>query len=848
MTTTVLIYRRLSLFVFRPVHILLALMSTQAFAAPDAAKLADRGQALMPIVVGTNASPQVLASATDLAATLRRISGATFTVTTNTGLAGIVVGVPSDFQALPIKTAFKHGPRDREDYTLRSTRKGVWLLGATDLAVSHAVWDLLYRLGYRQFFPGDTWEVVPSIPKLSIAVKADERPDFYARGIWYNWGFWGYNNVPYSQWCARNRHANGFQLNSGHAYEAIIRENQKEFEAHPEYFALVNGARSPGNTKLCISNPGLRQLVVDYAIRQFTANPNMDSISMEPSDGGGWCECGPCVAMGSPSDRALTLANAVAKAINNMGIGDRYVGMYAYNEHCAPPSIKVHPNVIISATTAFIRGGFSLDQIITGWQAKGATLGIYDYYSVVAWDWNMPGAASASRPAGVASTIAEFYRKGARFYCCESGDTWGPYGLGFYVGARTMWDTNEASHVDALVEDFLDKAFGPAKAPMSKFYNLINFDNTRRSASDQIGRMYRDLAAARTLAVGHADILRRIDDLILYTRYVELFRKQASSGTEEDRNAMISYVYRIRKTMMIHAYGIWARTVGQGAAGDPNYPLKKDAPVTEAELLAMLDAGIAANQPVEMGFTAVNFSQDYVPTTPLKLEEKPLGSFPPVSQSSHEYYIWVDKAPMDIHMQVTVQHVWNTRPHKITLYSPLEVNVKAVDESGIVKPDGKTYDVVLHTPYEGLHRVTIVDGGDYTHVVWPKGMPVMLPSAVDSPSIGGYFGGAWTFYCYVPKGTKVIGGWAARIANWAPRISGFLRDGDDHVMLDFSTLEDGWFSVPVPKGQDGRLWKFENNQGIRQLMTIPPCLARNGHELLLPREVVERDAANPRNP
>jgi len=89
----------------------------------------------------------------------------------------------------------------------------------------------------------------------------------------------------------------------------------------------------------------------------------------------------------------------------------------------------------------------------------------------------------------------------------------------------------------------------------------------------------------------------------------------------------------------------------------------------------------------------------------------------------------------------------------------------------------------------------------------------------------------------------VVGGWAARIANWAPRVSGALKDGDGNVVFDFGAMPgDGWFAVPVPAGQDGKLWKFEGNNGVRQLMTIPPFLARNGKELLLPKEVVEKDA------
>ncbi len=243
-----------------------------------------------------------------------------------------------------------------------------------------------------------------------------------------------------------------------------------------------------------------------------------------------------------------------------------------------------------------------------------------------------------------------------------------------------------------------------------------------------------------------------------------------------------------------------------------------------------------------MGFTPVAFNDNLVPSTPLKLPAVPAGNFPSVPQDKHRYLVWVPKAPAEFTLKVTVQHVWNLRPHKITLTSPLEVTGKPVDVSEIVRPDGKTYDVKLKTTHEGLHQIDVTDGGDYTRIVWPEGMHVTLPSAFEMPHVSSHFRGGWTLYCYVPKDTKVVGGWAARIAQWAPRISGVLKDGAGNVVFDFGKSEDGWFSVPVPAGQDGKLWKFENSQGTRQLMTIPPYLARTGAELLLPSEVVEKDA------
>jgi hypothetical protein len=70
-----------------------------------------------------------------------------------------------------------------------------------------------------------------------------------------------------------------------------------------------------------------------------------------------------------------------------------------------------------------------------------------------------------------------------------------------------------------------------------------------------------------------------------------------------------------------------------------------------------------------------------------------------------------------------------------------------------------------------------------------------------------------------------------------------LRDAEGNVVVDFAKSNDGWFAASVPPGHDGKLWKFQNTQGTRLLMTVPPYFARTSARLLLPREVVESDGA-----
>lgn len=820
-------------------HLVVFLFLSSVATAADTCVIAQGGKAAVPVIVAPAASPAVRATAADLAAMLTRLGAGEVRVEDGDGSRGIVLGRPADFTKLPFTASFTNDPFKREDYLLRSRTTGVWLLGASDLAASHAAWDLLHRLGVRQYFPGATWEIVPAPGDLRIAVDVTEHPAFAARRIWYNWGLWGYNDEPYRQWCVRNRMANGFALESGHAYEAIIAANRAAFDAHPEYLALVGGERKlRGDVKFCIANPGLRALVVDHALRDLRAHPQKDSISLDPSDGDQWCECADCKKFPTIADRVVTLANAVGEAIDQSDLGDRRIGMYAYNRHTGPPTIPVHKRIIASATTAFIGGGLTHDQVLAGWQKQGATMGVYDYLSVVDWDWNLPGGGKGGRPLQIAGDLPRYHQLGARFYDAESGDCWGPCGLGYWMASRMLWDLKDATRTKELTEDFLTRAFPGAIEPMRAFYTVINFDGQRRSSGDLLGRMYRHLDAARR-ATSDAAVRRRIDDLVLYTRHVELYT--AAADGRGSRDEVVRHNWRMRTTMMVHSYGLWCRLLNQQAALDPNHPLKDGTPFGEAEITGFITNGITAYQPVDPGFTPVTFSTTLVPAAEkLTLNSVPAGRFPDAPQDQQRWWLWLPQVG-GLTADITVHKRWANRIPKQSLFAAGSVHPDpvAVDESQ--RADDQTRTLVLKSPHTGLHRLEILDGGDVTMITWPK-IPVTIESGIDTPGVTSQMRGGWTLSFYVPKGTTLVGGWASRIANWAPPVSGRLLDGGGNVVHDFTGRGDGWFAVKVPDGQDGKLWTFVDTQGQRLLMTVPPYLARSGAELLLPVEVVTADS------
>lgn len=818
-----------------------AMLSAVSAQAAVPAKLAVDGKSQLPIIVSPAATSRVQAAAASLAEYLGRISGGKFEVTTGDAQQGIAVGVAKDFPKVKLPDLANGGaPANREDYLLRSHAGGLLVVGATELAVEHAVWDLLHRLGYRQFFPGKAWEVVPQSRDLTVTVDKVEHPDYHSRRIWYGYGAWDYAKQPYDEWCLKNRARTGIVLNTGHAYDGILARNKQAFAEHPEYLGLVGGVRK--STKFCISNPGLRQLVVEDALAQLAAEPDKDSVSVDPSDGLNWCECEKCQAMGSISDRALTLANQVAAAVNEKYPG-KLVGMYAYSGHSPPPSIRVHPQVVISVATAFIRGGYSVDELFAGWNRQGATLGVREYFSVNTWDRDLPGRARGSDLEYLATKIPHFHSLGARFFSAESSDNWAPNGLGYYLAARLLWDVDEAEQVDALVQDFLEKSFGPAQSTMARFYELLDRGNRPLLSDHLIGQMYRLLAEARSQTNDPA-IHTRLDDLVQYLRYVELYNDYTSARGEERQahfEQMIRHVYRMRETMMIHSKALYRDVVNRdksvtipagatwGVDEDRN-PWKSSEPFSQAELEGFVTAGIERH-PLR-GFDGVQYSRELVRPTALKLPELPTGSVGGYSRGNHVYYTWIDDPRQPIELTVTGGKIYRDRGDVgITLQAGSETD-SPVDAEAAVPSDREPHQVSLRAKQAGLHQITISDAGAGTVVEWEEGLPMTVISTLDEPT---NLYTRWNMYFYVPRGTKSVGGFSSG--------PGRLRDADGNEQHTFSS-DAGYFNVPVPAGQDGRIWKFEHCAGNRMLMTVPPCLARSPAELLLPQEVIQQDQLN----
>ncbi len=800
------------------------LLSVWGTPSTHAAVLSRNGEALLPVVVAPDATDSVRQSADVLAQYLGRIGGAEFLVEESDTPHGVSLLVAPD-------------PDRPERYTITSSDTDVEVVGGSDLAVQHAVWDLLYRLGYRQYFATANWEIVPKLDAIEVDFDVDEEPDYRSRRVWYGYGTNSWNVEQYERWVARNRMGGAFELRTGHAWGGIMRRHADEFAAHPEWLALIDGERvEPSEAaKFCVSNEALRKLVVQDVLAQADADPGLDSISLDPTDGRGWCECQACAAIGSPSNRVILLANEAAAALEDAGHSRMWIGTYAYAGHARAPTIKPHPKVIVSVATAF--SDRTADELLAEWDEAGVNqVGIREYHSVVTWDRNLPGRSRASNSEYLLETIPKFHGYGARFYSSESGDSWAAHGLGHFLSARLLWDVSEAERFDQIFNRFIEDCFGDAAAPMRSYFELVDGANNPLLSKDLIGRMYRLIQEARRMT-SDAGVIARLNDLALFTRYVELMYAYRQGGAEEGI-AVMQFAWKIRLTGMVHSYALYRdiphrdkRIVvpeGAGANDRGSHPWKADADFTDADVEQLISRGIAANPLFD--FTPRTFSGDLRPAG-LGSGDLPLGSFGPRDRYDQSWLIWRDE-PGAVAFQAQTGVIPSYREVRDTVFELHTIGQPidgAVDEVH-VRPDGETHDVTLETGVSGLHRLTSADAGAMTTLTFPDEMHVTREMSSDSPL---HVNAGTRVVFYVPSGTEKIGGFAETDKPRVYPVGARWNEG--------RSVGPGYFTIDVPPGQDGMCWQIEVRSGGSKmmLMTVPPYVARRPDQLLLPQEVID---------
>jgi hypothetical protein len=236
-----------------------------------------------------------------------------------------------------------------------------------------------------------------------------------------------------------------------------------------------------------------------------------------------------------------------------------------------------------------------------------------------------------------------------------------------------------------------------------------------------------------------------------------------------------------------------------------------------------------------MNFQPVAFSENLVSAAPLHLTEPTPGALG-AGRGKQTFYTYIDQPGGTIELQITgglIAHYRDRGNVRIGLWqiggaSETGERETLVQENHSVPPDGKPYPVKLTVKQPGVYKIVAEDGSDMSLIKLISPIPWSVKSTNDEPM--NHFYGDWTLYFYVPRGTKTVGLFGGE--------RGDVCDSGGKSLFSLNGRAANFYGVPVPEGQDGKLWQMRRAHGSVRLLTVPPYFARTAAELLLPAEVV----------
>ena len=372
-------------------------------------------------------------------------------------------------------------------FLMRVRQDGVRIAALSGEGVRNGAYDLLERMGVRWYMPGGIGVVLPDAATIKIgAGEFLEIPSIIYRR---------FQKVETGEWPDRMRM--GGQNRPTGAHNLPGRGKARS----------VDGTEGG---QICVSgdyNPGAIELTTDWIRKHHEATDEKVYVAMGPRDGGtySYCRCDGCEALDkgvhdpfvngeSMTDRYIWFFNRVLEELED-DYPNLHITWYVYQRHMMPPERQPNPRIVPVFAPISLERVHSMDNpmamdrqvlrwLLDRWAETGPNEMYYRGY--------LNFLASAQYPKTqldrVRNDIPALHEKGVNVMRVEViQQSWASDPLTLYVASKLMWDTE--TDVDALLEEFYAKFYGPAEEPMRAYHEGLESafaDNPYASGSDYI--------------------------------------------------------------------------------------------------------------------------------------------------------------------------------------------------------------------------------------------------------------------------------------------------------------------------------------------------------------------------
>lgn len=427
-------------------------------------------------------------AAQELAKHLQQVTGADFAVLQGeqaaTAAKRIIVGPADAARALTPKVDWEALGHD--GIVIKTVGETLLLAGGRPRGTLYAVYTFLEDVvGCRWWTSTESY--VPRRPQLTVAdLDKTYVPPLLCREAFYRDAF----KPVFASRLKCNGHFERIPPERGghynligwcHTFEKLL-PPERYFATHPDWYNLLDGARSP-HGQLCCTNPEMQKELTQRVLEWLRDTPDAGMISVSQNDGTlRGCQCEQCLQMdaeeGSPSGAIIRLVNEVAQAVEQE-FPDVLVETLAYSYARKPPA-KARPrdNVVIR----FCTSGSRTEPLETGevnakaraelesWSRIAPKLYIWHYVA------NYGDYLSPFPNLRVLGSNIRYFIKNKTVGMFVQGDGGCACGdfvqLRAWLTAHLLWDPYQDEH--ELLREFVAGYYGPAGPSVLAYLNLIH--------------------------------------------------------------------------------------------------------------------------------------------------------------------------------------------------------------------------------------------------------------------------------------------------------------------------------------------------------------------------------------
>lgn len=398
-----------------------------------------------------------------------------------------------------------------DDAFLLSVQKDhILLLSGGKKGAYYGVVHLLEKyLGCRVYAPNA--EVMPQKTTITLPVLCEmDKPVNTMRIV--N-GTMTEQNEAYRNWHRLNSHTEAFAKGYYvHTFNRLV-PWETHFEAHPEYFALMNGKRLID--QLCLTNADVYDLTIKKLKEEMAKQPEKTLWSVSQDDNFSYCHCDKCAKItadeGSAAGPIIHFVNKVAAQFP-----DKTISTLAYQySRKAPKQVKPASNVQVMLCTIELNrskniendpGSVSFLKDITDWGKISKNIYLWDYtVNFSHYITPFPNLHTLQ------PNIQFFTKNNVRAHFQQTNAATGHEfsELKTYLIARLLWNPN--INADSVMTDFIHGYYGAGGVFIQKYIQHL---------TDQIKKTGEGLDIYGH-PMAHVKTFLSADNMAQYNRYFD---------------------------------------------------------------------------------------------------------------------------------------------------------------------------------------------------------------------------------------------------------------------------------------------------------------------------------------